>query len=211
MTLFLILLGGELTLTERLMRQIAGARVIPADSGMRHAAALGVEPELWIGDFDSSDPALQALHSNIPRMEFPPDKAMTDGNLAIDEALRRGATRLVLAGALGGPRSDHAAHHMMKMLALAEAGVDVFLTSGREEAWPLRRGRQLLDLPHGTIFSVIAFERLMGLSLGGVRWPLDNADVDFGSSLTLSNEVNGAFFASIRTGRAVILARPPKS
>ena len=59
MTLFLILLGGELTVTERLMRQISGARVIAADSGMRHAAALGVNPELWIGDFDSSDAALQ--------------------------------------------------------------------------------------------------------------------------------------------------------
>jgi thiamine pyrophosphokinase len=208
---FLILLGGELTVTERLMRQISGARLIAADSGMRHAAALGVEPELWIGDFDSSGAALQARYAHVPRLEFAADKAMTDGDLAIDEALRRGATRLVLAGALGGPRSDHAAHHMMKMLALAEAGIDVFLSSGNEEAWPLRHERQVLDLPHGTIFSVIAFETLTGLSLEGVRWSLDNADVSFGSSLTLSNEVNGACFASIRTGRAVILARPPKS
>ena len=120
MTLFLILLGGELTVTSRLKRQISGARVIAADSGMRHAAALGVEPELWVGDFDSSDAALRARYAHVPRLEFPADKAQTDGDLAIDEALRRGATRLMLAGALGGPRSDHAAHHLMRMLALTE-------------------------------------------------------------------------------------------
>lgn len=211
MSLFLILLGGELTVTPRLKRQISGARVIAADSGMKHAAALGVEPELWVGDFDSSDAALQSQHPHIPRLAFPEDKASTDGDLAIEEALQRGATRLVLVGALGGRRSDHAAHHQMKMLALAQRGIDVFLTSGDEEAWPLRQGRQALDLPNGTIFSVIAFETLKGLSLEGVRWPLDNADVDFGSSLTVSNEVTGAFFASIRTGRAAILARPPVS
>ncbi len=211
MSVFLILLAGELTVTSRLKRQIFGARVIAADSGMKHAAALGVEPELWVGDFDSSDAALQSQHPHIPRLAFPADKASTDGDLAIEEALQRGATRLVLVGALGGRRSDHAAHHQMKMLALAQRGIDVLLTSGDEEAWPLRQGRQALDLPNGTIFSVIAFETLKGLSLEGVRWQLDNADVDFGSSLTVSNEVTGAFFASIRTGRAAILARPPVS
>ena len=177
MSLFLILLGGELTVTPRLKRQISGARVIAADSGMRHAAALGVEPELWVGDFDSSDAALQTRHKDVPRLSFPADKALTDGDLAIDEALKRGATRLILAGALGGPRSDHAAHHQMKMLALAEAGVDVFLTSGNEEAWPLLPGKRELDFAPGAVFSIIALEPLGGLTVSGVNWELPDAEV----------------------------------
>ncbi|MGO6903043.1 thiamine diphosphokinase, partial [Rhizobium ruizarguesonis] len=47
---FTILLGGELSLTERLRHAIAGSRFIAADGGMRHAAALGITPELWVGD-----------------------------------------------------------------------------------------------------------------------------------------------------------------
>lgn len=49
MSTFVILLGGDLVVTERLKRQIAGARVLAADGGIRHAEALGVEPELWLG------------------------------------------------------------------------------------------------------------------------------------------------------------------
>jgi thiamine pyrophosphokinase len=204
--LFLILLGGELTVTERLMRQIAGARVIAADSGIKHAAALGVAPELWIGDFDSSDAALQERHTHVPRMEFPPDKAQTDGDLAISEALARGATRLVLAGALGGPRSDHAAHHLMKSLALAEAGIDVFLTSGGEEAWPLLPGRRELDFAPGSVFSIVPIAPLRGLTVSQVKWELADQDVPCASSRTLSNVAVTAPIIALMQGKAVIFA-----
>jgi thiamine pyrophosphokinase len=206
MTLFLILLGGEMTVTERLMRQIAGARVIAADSGMRHAAALGVEPELWIGDFDSSDAALLGRYAYVPRMEFPPEKAMTDGDLAIDEALRRGAARLVLAGALGGPRSDHAAHHLMKILALADAAVHALLTSGDEEAWPLPPGTHVFDFAPGTVFSIVPLEPLSGLSVSRAKWELKDADIAFGASVTLSNVAQSAPIIELAQGRAVVFA-----
>jgi thiamine pyrophosphokinase len=211
MTHFLILLGGELTVTPRLKRQISGARVIAADSGIRHADELGVEPELWVGDFDSSPDVLRKRYADVEQLKFPAAKAKTDGELAVQAAVSLGATRIVMVGGLGGPRTDHAFGNLTLMVAEAERGRDIMMTSGNEEAWPLTPGRQVLDLPYGTIFSVIAFETLRGLSLEGTRWPLDNADVDFGSSLTLSNEVTGAFFASIRTGRAAILARTPVS
>ena len=51
MSRFVILLSGDLTVTPRLHRQIAGARVIAADSGMKHARTLGIVPELWVGRF----------------------------------------------------------------------------------------------------------------------------------------------------------------
>ena len=52
MSRFAILLGGDFSLTPRVAAQIAGARVIAADSGIRHAASLGIVPELWTGDFE---------------------------------------------------------------------------------------------------------------------------------------------------------------
>ncbi|MCB1719598.1 MAG: thiamine diphosphokinase, partial [Candidatus Competibacteraceae bacterium] len=51
MSHFVILLGGDLSPTPRLRDQVAGARAIAADSGIRHAEALGLDPELWTGDF----------------------------------------------------------------------------------------------------------------------------------------------------------------
>src|SRR5262245_33020850 len=112
MSRFVILLGGELQPSPRLARELPGARVIAADSGMRHAAALGVTPELWTGDFDSVPERLLAEWPDTPREIFPSGKDKTDGELAVDAALKRGATSLLLAGAFGGARGDHAYLHL---------------------------------------------------------------------------------------------------
>ena len=106
---FLILLGGNLDKTERLEQQIAGARVIAADGGMRHAQMLSVEPELWVGDFDSSPEQLIEAWPETRRKPYPVAKNLTDGEIAVEEALALGAERIIMAGALGGERSDHGA------------------------------------------------------------------------------------------------------
>jgi thiamine pyrophosphokinase len=208
MSRFAILLGGGLIRTPRLDAQIAGARVIAADSGIRHAAALGVEPELWVGDFDSVPPVLPAHYSDIPRKTFPSAKDKTDGELTIAEALGLGATSLVLCGAFGGQRADHEFLHLALAVRLAEAGVEVLLTSGAQEGIPLLPGAAEFDYDDGMLFSILGFSRLFGLSVEGAKWPLDSVEVAFGSSLTISNETRGRLRISLESGRAVLLAHP---
>ena len=86
----------------------------PRDRGRRrdeYAKTLGITPELWVGDFDSVTDELEAEFAAIPQNRYPQDKDNTDGELAVAEALSRGATSLVLAGAFGG-RGDHAFLHV---------------------------------------------------------------------------------------------------
>lgn len=208
MSRFTILLGGDVFRTPRLDRQVADSRVIAADSGIRHASLLGLTPELWIGDFDSMPAEVDPRFASVPRDVFPTDKDKTDGELAIAAALERGATSLVLAGAFGGPRADHAFLHLALALRLAEAGTEVLLTSGRQEGVPLLPGAASFDYADGTLFSVLAFSELSGLTELGAKWPLNSVEVPFGSSLTLSNEVRGALRISLGRGRALLLAHP---
>src|SRR5262245_24914641 len=208
MSRFTILLGGDLVGTPRLDAQIAGSRVIAADSGIRHAPALGLVPELWVGDFDSVPKRLAAAHAQIPREVFPTEKDKTDGELAIDRALALGATSLVLAGAFGGPRADHAFLHLALAMKLAESGTPAVLTSGAQEGHPMLPGRSSFDYENGTLFSVIGFTALSGLTLQGVKWPLTAVEVQFGSSLTISNEVKGGLRAELKSGRAMLIAHP---
>ena len=205
---FTILLGGTVTVTERLRRAVSGTRVIAADSGMRHAQPLGLSPELWVGDFDSADEALLRQWPEVPRQPFPAAKGETDGEIAVSQALSRGARRLTLVGALLGERSDHGLFHLLYALALADKGIAVTLTSGTEEAYPLLSGDLKLDLPQGSLFSVAGFTALEGLDIANVRYPLSNFALAFGSSRTISNVAEGRVSLRLTSGKAIVLARP---
>ncbi len=205
---FLILLDGELVVTDRLRTQVAGRRVIAADGGMRHACALNVEPEVWVGDFDSTPPDLHNDWHHVERIPFPAEKNETDGEIAVEEALSRGARSILLAGALGGARSDHALLHMTFACSLLARGLNVQLSSGTEEAWPLGPGSHRFDLPGSSLFSIINFSPVTGLHIEGAHYPLTNHDLAVGSSRTLSNIADGPVTVSIETGHAVLVARP---
>jgi len=207
MTTFTVLLAGDIAPTARLAAQIAGTRIIAADSGMRHAAALRVVPELWLGDFDSASDPLLAAHVDVPRLVFPAAKSMTDGELAIVEALQRGATGLVLVGGFGG-RTDHAMAHIQLAIRLAQKGVQTLITSGEEEGYPLLPGERTIDLPPGSRFSVVPVTDLPALTLTGVRWPLDRRFVPAGSTLTISNEAFGPIGIALEGGLAIVIAQP---
>src|SRR5215213_5669716 len=83
--------------------------VIAADGGARHALALGLKLDRWVGDGDSIDPAdlaaLAATGVAIDRVAA--DKDESDSELALLAAIGAGADAIVLLGALGGARVDH--------------------------------------------------------------------------------------------------------
>ncbi|MER9575108.1 thiamine diphosphokinase [Mesorhizobium sp. M0189] len=208
MSTFTILLGGDLIRTPLLDRQVEGSRVIAADAGIGHALMLGLMPELWVGDFDSVPADLPEDLAAVPRQVFPAEKDKTDGELAIAAALERGATSLVLAGAFGGKRTDHIFLHLALSVRLAEGGTEVLLTSGAQEGIPLLPGKTGFDYVDGTLFSVLGFSDLAGLTVTGAKWPLAHVEVAFGSSLTISNEVKGRLEIALASGRALLLAHP---
>jgi thiamine pyrophosphokinase len=209
MSAFTILLGGDLVVTPRLSNQIAGTRVIAADSGIDHAAPLDLRPELWVGDFDSASQEHTEYHSGIPRLTFPPEKDKTDGEIATDAAIERGATALVLCGAFGGARADHAFLHLTLALRLAEKGLRVLLTSGMQEGWPIPTDRKAVfePFPRDTLFSILPFSELHDLTVEGAHWPLEHIYVPFGSSLTLSNVAEDGLAIRLGKGRALLLAQ----
>ena len=208
MSRFIILLGGKLVRTPRLEAQMEGARIIAADAGIRQAAELDVVPELWVGDFDSAPEGLSDDLAAVPQLRFEAEKDKTDGELAVAEALSRGATSLVLAGAFGGPRADHAFLHSALAIRRAKEGLSVLITSGTQEGAPLLPGSRNFDYEDGTMFSILGFSHLSGLTVIGAKWPLDSVEVPFGSSLTISNEVRGDLCISLAVGRAMLLAHP---
>ncbi len=206
---FTILLGGALAVDDRVLALVAGSRVIAADGGMRHAGALGVRPEVWVGDFDSTDADLVARFPEITRKSFPPAKNLTDGALAVEEALERGATRIVMAGALQGERTDHGLMNLLLAVRLAGDGIDIVLTSGEEEAHPLLAGEMVVDMPEGALFSVLGVSDLAGLSIDNAVYPLADFALPFGAARGVSNKAKGGPVRfGLKNGTGIIILRP---
>ena len=207
MSRFVILLGGDLLVTSRLRRQIAGARFIAADSGMKHARALGIVPELWVGDFDSAGSELMLDYAHVPRQTHLADKDTTDGEIAVSEALRLGATEFILIGGLGG-QSDHATTHLGLALHLAQTGHRCFISNGNEEAYPLIAGSYDFDFGAQSRLSIIPWSDIKGLDLTGVKWPLKDKTLTLGTSFTMSNVALGPVKLSFASGIAIAIAYP---
>jgi thiamine pyrophosphokinase len=210
MSLFTILLNGPIHATPRLRNQIRGGRVIAADGGIVHAGVLGLDVELWVGDFDSTTPEIEAGHADVPRERYPVAKDRTDGDLASQAAIERGASALLFVGGLGG-QSDHAFAHLALALRLTAAGTSTIVTTGEEEAYPLLPGIRHFDLPEGSRLSILALSDLNGLTLSGTRWPLLNADVKLGDTVTLSNVVTGKATVDLSGGYGIAIAYPAVS
>ena len=66
------------------------AMILCADSGLRHARALGISPDWVLGDFDSSSE--QPEGESVLR--YPPEKDDTDTMLAVKQALSVGAEEI---------------------------------------------------------------------------------------------------------------------
>lgn len=207
MTKATILLSGRLVVTKRVEEQVRGSRIIAADSGIAHVETLKITPDLWVGDFDSASDSQLATYAHVPKHSFSRAKDVSDGALAVGDALDHAATSICLAGAFGG-RSDHLLTLLLSMFSQQLKGIHIFATSGDEEALPLVDDKLLKpDWPQGSTFSVLPITDLKGLAIKGASWPLEQRDVPLGSTLTLSNIVDGKLQVSLKKGRALIIAQ----
>ncbi|HYH93387.1 MAG TPA: thiamine diphosphokinase [Candidatus Saccharimonadales bacterium] len=194
---------------------VRGAVVIAADGGARHAEGLDLTIDRWVGDGDSLGSAgLDALvAAGIPVELSPTDKDESDTELALRAALDAGADDIVVLGALGGPRLDHALANL-GLLTLSEvAGVELTVLAvdarirllgaqdGGRLALPGRAGDLVTLLPVGA--------DVEGVTTEGLRYPLRDERLVLGRTRGLSNIRERAEAAvTIRSGRLLVVETP---
>lgn len=105
------------------------------DGGLKHREGLGVEPDLIVGDFDSSDrPEL-----DVETVVLPKEKDDTDTFFAVKEAIRRGFDDFLLLGVFG-QRLDHTLGNISILLYLAGSGKNAIAVDDFAE-FEIIRGR----------------------------------------------------------------------
>lgn len=92
--------------------------IICADGGIKHSDALGVIPDVWLGDGDS---LLGAAVRAKECYNYPVRKDNTDTDLAVELALERGYTDITILGGIGG-RRDHEFSHFCLLKKILDRG-----------------------------------------------------------------------------------------
>ncbi len=179
----LIFSGGEFSSLPEYINVNEYELIIAADSGYLSAQNAGVTPNIFIGDFDSV-PESEVCSPEIIRLY--PVKDMTDTQEAIDVAIARGAKEITILGALGG-RIDHTLANLHLLKYARDKGVAAEITD--VDSYICLVEKSLTIARHeGFCLSLIPLTDCTGVSISGVYYPLDNAQMPVGIPYGISNE-----------------------
>lgn len=162
--------------------------VIAVDAGFAHLEALGVAPDMAVGDFDSL--------GYVPKCRrvsrHPVKKDKSDMELALEKAVAWDYDELIIYGALGG-RLDHTIANLQLFATFSER--ELYVTAvGDTFALRLLTGPDVLELPDldaGTVSVLAANDRVRGVIERGLEYSLNDEDLTNRTSRGLSNELTG--------------------
>ena len=163
----------------------ADALVIAADGGLRHTDALGLRPDIILGDFDSLG------YIPADSRVYPVEKDDTDAMLAVRVGLERGCDRFLFYGAMDGPRLDHTVANFQTLAFLATHGARGTLV-GRDYIATVLSGETLEFSPEAEgIFSLFCLGAAARVSIEGLKYPLADGTLTPDFPLGVSNHFAG--------------------
>lgn len=206
MVVALLVADGDVPDRAEVDRLLGGAPqlVIAADGGALKADALGYAAHVVVGDADSLDPAhieqLRATGAEV--VIHPAAKDESDTELALNEALTRGATHVVIVGAFGGKRLEHTLANILLLASERLAGRDICLADGASTLRVMHddESLEIAGEPTDYVSLMPLTEHVSGVTTLGLRYPLTDETLQQGPARGLSNELTHAS-ATIRINR----------
>lgn len=157
-----------------------GGFVIAADGGLDKLGA--IKPNLVVGDFDS---AISQIPDNA--IILPVEKDVTDMCFAVGEGEKRGYDTFLIFGGTGG-RPDHTFANISLLVSLAERGKQGYLIGDGYITTAIKNTRMYIEGKEGNTLSVFsAGDKSCGVTLSGVKYPLENHTLYFSNALGVSN------------------------
>ena len=190
-----IVAGGDITAGDRVLATLRESDIIiAADRGLDTCLELDITPTLCLGDFDSAseDAIRTARERGWLLLEYPSEKAATDGELALDEAIARGAQRIRILGALTG--QDRIDHGIANLLLLARddlSRVDIRLIDEMREAFMIQKGESAAVAgQRGDYVTLLPLtETGATVTTWGLKYDLLGISLNYGATRGVSNEL----------------------
>ncbi len=183
--------------------------ILCADGGTRHALALGLLPNVVIGDLDSitKDERRKMVEAGVEVIEFPADKNETDLELAIDHAVSLNPDQILILAALGG-RMDQTLANIALLSNLQLATCNIRLSDSVEEIF-FCRDQAKVEGRSGDIVSLIPWQgEVTGIFTENLRWHLHHETLYPDKTRGISNEmIADVATVQIRSGLLLVIHR----
>ena len=182
-------------------------RLICADGGARIALALGLMPEVVVGDLDSLDEAalaqLKAMGCRF--VVYSAAKDWTDLELALKLAVQQGATEIVILGALGG-RLDQELANILLLLLPELQDISTRIVDDRQEMFVARNQAEIVG-QSGDVVSLIPLGGdAEGIVTEGLLYPMRDEPLLSGPARGVSNVLTGPVaHVTLRSGALLIV------
>lgn len=161
--------------------------VIAADGGYKYLLEAGIIPDAIIGDFDS----LGFLPEGNNVLKLNPVKDITDMKAAVDFGVDKGYKTFHIYGACGG-RIDHTVANFQLATEMACNGFAVYIHDGNTVITAIKNGEINFDSKCKGYISVFSHSDVSkGVSIKGLKYELENAELSNTCSLGVSNEFIG--------------------
>lgn len=177
------------------------------DSGADVCLAAGIVPERIIGDGDSAGAGTwrraEELGSEVYSYES--EKDLTDFQLALELLSREETSQtkgLFLTGAFGG-RFDHLISVLYSFTGWSGKYIPIGMADEKEALFLLPGGgAEIVFRDNPTAVSLLPLEDSEGVSICGVRWPLENVRLERARPYSVSNrpDARGRVAASVGKG-----------
>ncbi len=196
----LVITGGYCNIDEvKPFLPVAVDLTIAADSGFATARALGVTPDITMGDFDSYR---DSLPPEMTILRVACEKDVTDTMLACEYAKDHGCRYITIVGGTGG-RIDHSLSNVFYLEDLRRQGIKVRLMDG-ENTVQVIVDETVTVKNRGGYFSVFALDQCV-ITETGCRYPLNRANLVRRRPYAVSNEVVGEYAEITVEGAALLV------
>ncbi len=166
-----------------------GAFIIAADKGYKTCKRFGITPALTVGDLDS----LKFIPDDCETLQFPTEKDDTDLMIAVKEALKRGCKDITILCALGG-RFDHLYGNLQTLCYIVKNGGWGRLLSCYEQITIVPPGSYKIKNKERFSLSLLSYSsQVKGLSVSGVKYPLENGVINNGFPIGVSNVITAEY------------------
>ncbi len=204
-----VIVSGGNPPSEKLLREYLKDidLIIAADKGSECLYNYKIVPDLLLGDFDSAKKEiLDNIRLQVKEvLEFPPEKDYTDTEIAVIEAVRRGATKIYLFGALGS-RMDHALGNIGLLLNAKKKGVAIEIIDDNNRIYLGENNMRLLGKCGENISFHALSDKVVNINISGAKYSLNGYTMSLLDPRAICNEfVDTPIDISYEEGELLIL------